>query len=80
MAESAADKEVQTARGGARSPAVEELRNRMSVAVAGGVEKVEALRAVLCSGLLEGLSTDEATGHRLVAGEPETAAPELRVP
>lgn len=66
--------------GRARSPAVEELRNRMSVAVAGGGEKVEALRAVPRSGPLEGLITDEATGRRLVAGEPETAAPKPRAP
>lgn len=52
----------------------------MIVAVAGGVEKAEALRAVLRSGLLEGLITDEATGRRLVAGEPEMAAPKPRAP
>ena len=64
----------------AEPPDSEALRNRMIVAVAGGVEKVEALRAVLRSGLLEGLITDEATGRRLVAGEPETAAPKPRAP
>lgn len=42
--------------------------------------KVEALRAVLHSGLLKGLTTDEATGRRLVAREPETAAPKSRAP
>ena len=65
--------------GRAMSPTVEDLRDRMIVAVAGGEEKVEALRAVLRSGLLKGLVTDEATGRRLVAGEPETA-PEPRAP
>ena len=59
--------------GRAMSPTVEELRNRMIVAIAGGVEKVEALRAVLHSGLLKGLVTDEVTGRGLVAGEPGTA-------
>ena len=66
--------------GRAMSPAIEALRNRMIVAVAGGVEKVDALRAVLRSGLLKGLITDEATGRSLVAGEPETAAPKPRAP
>ena len=51
----------------------------MMVAVAGGVEKVEALRAVLRSGLLQGLITDEATGRSLVEGGP-TPAPAHRAP
>ena len=57
--------------GRATSPAIDELRDRMLVAVAGGTEKVEALRAVLRSGLLKGLITDEATGRSLVGGEPD---------
>lgn len=56
--------------GRAMSPDVDTLRDRTIVAVAGGVEKVEALRAVLCSGLLKGLITDEATGRSLVGEEP----------
>ena len=65
--------------GRAMSPGVDELRGRMMVAVAGGVEKVEALRAVLRSGLLKGLITDEATGRSLVEGRP-TPAPAYRAP
>ena len=45
------------------------------VAVAGGVEKVEVVRAVLRSGLLDGLITDEATGCSLIEGESVTAPP-----
>ena len=54
----------------AMSPDFDDLRNRMIVAIAGGVEKIEALRAALRSGLLTGLITDEATARSLVAGEP----------
>ena len=61
------------------SPTVDELRDRMIVAVAGGVEKVAALSAVLGSGLLKGLITDEATGRRLVEAEP-APAPGHRAP
>jgi len=38
------------------------------VALAGGYEKVEPLRAVLLSGLLSGLITDESTARALLAG------------
>lgn len=77
----AAGREVATGLAGrAMSPAIEALRNRTIVAVAGGMEKVEALRAVLRSGLLEGLITDEATGRSLVAEEPGTTAPKPRAP
>ena len=38
------------------------------VAVAGGEEKADAINAVLRSGLLHGLITDEPTARRLVAG------------
>lgn len=50
----------------AMSPGLEELSGRMIVAVAGGQSKVAALAAVLRSGLLKGLITDEATARRLV--------------
>lgn len=50
----------------AMSPALEELRGRMIVAIAGGEVKVAALGAVLRSGFLKGLITDEATARRLV--------------
>lgn len=56
--------------GRAMSPGLDELRDRMIVAVAGGAEKIEAVRAVVRSGLLRGLITDEATGRSLVEGEP----------
>ncbi|MCY4221218.1 MAG: sugar-binding transcriptional regulator [Thiotrichales bacterium] len=59
--------------GRAMSPDIEALKERTMVAVAGGVEKVEAVRAVLRSGLLDGLITDEATGRSLIEGEPVTA-------
>lgn len=38
------------------------------VVVAGGMEKLAALRAVLNSGRLSGLITDEATARELMAG------------
>jgi len=38
-----------------------ESATRRIVAVAGGAVKVDAIRAVLASGLLNGLITDEAT-------------------
>jgi DNA-binding transcriptional regulator LsrR (DeoR family) len=36
------------------------------LAVAGGLDKAEALRAVLATGLITGLIVDEATAQRLV--------------
>jgi erythritol transport system ATP-binding protein len=45
---------------------VDRLRNRRIVAVAGGAAKVEAIRAVLASGLLNGLLTDERTAQAIV--------------
>lgn len=67
--------------GRAMSPDVDELRGRLIVAVAGGVEKLGALRAVLRSGLLTGLITDEATGRSLVEGRPTlTPAPAHHAP
>jgi DNA-binding transcriptional regulator LsrR (DeoR family) len=48
------------------APPVEELQNRMLVALAGGRDKAAAMSAVLKSGLLKGAITDEATARRLV--------------
>jgi DNA-binding transcriptional regulator LsrR (DeoR family) len=45
---------------------VDRLWNRRIVAVAGGAAKVEAIRAVLASGLLNGLITDEGTARAIV--------------
>jgi DNA-binding transcriptional regulator LsrR (DeoR family) len=45
----------------------EDLKNRRTVAVAGGRIKARAIRAVLASGLLSGLITDERTAQALVA-------------
>jgi DNA-binding transcriptional regulator LsrR (DeoR family) len=44
----------------------EQLQGRKIVAVAGGTVKVEAIRAVLKSGFLSGLITDETTARALV--------------
>jgi len=57
------------------SPDIEVLKERTMIAIAGGVEKVEAMRAVLRSGLLDGLITDEATGRSLIEGESAMAPP-----
>ncbi|MBY6207528.1 MULTISPECIES: sugar-binding transcriptional regulator [Halomonas] len=45
-----------------------QLRGHRIVAVAGGAQKIEATRAVLASGLLKGLITDEEVARQLVAG------------
>ncbi|MEM9048791.1 MAG: sugar-binding domain-containing protein [Pseudomonadota bacterium] len=45
---------------------LDDLRGREVVALAGGDSKTDAIRAVLKSGLLTGLLTDEATARRLV--------------
>ncbi len=55
------------------------LRGRRIVAVAGGAIKADAIRAVLASGLLTGLITDERTaralaGHGARPDEPRQAA------
>ena len=42
-------------------------QGRLTVAVAGGPDKVGAIRAVLLSGMLDGLVTDEPTAQRLLA-------------
>lgn len=51
----------------ALAPDIENLRGREMVGIAGGRGKVKAVRAVLKSGLLSGLITDEATARQLVA-------------
>lgn len=45
---------------------LEELRGRPVIGVAGGADKVEALRAALQSGLLSGLVTDEVAARGIV--------------
>lgn len=45
---------------------LERLRSREVVAIAGGLQKTEAIRAALKSGLLTGLIIDEVTARRLV--------------
>ncbi len=50
----------------AMAPALETLRGRDIVAMAGGAGKSEAVLAALRSGLLTGLITDEATARRIV--------------
>jgi DNA-binding transcriptional regulator LsrR (DeoR family) len=58
-----------------RSVAVrlEELRGRQVVAIAGGCGKARAIAAVLASGHITGVITDEATARLLVAQQPQTA-------
>jgi DNA-binding transcriptional regulator LsrR (DeoR family) len=50
----------------ALAPRIADLRSRNIVALAGGTSKTQAVRALLSSGLLHGLITDEATATRLV--------------
>jgi DNA-binding transcriptional regulator LsrR (DeoR family) len=47
------------------SPELAGLKGRRIVAIAGGPEKVEAIQAVLASGYLKGLITDERTAGAL---------------
>lgn len=54
----------------ALAPRIEDLRSHRIVALAGGTSKTQAIRAILASGLLFGLITDEATALRLVSGKP----------
>jgi DNA-binding transcriptional regulator LsrR (DeoR family) len=54
----------------AMAPRIEDLRNHEIVALAGGTSKTQAVRAILASGLLHGLITDEATAKRLVSQKP----------
>jgi DNA-binding transcriptional regulator LsrR (DeoR family) len=51
-----------------------DMRKHRIVAVAGGLVKVTALRAVLRSGLLHGLIIDEATASALATDKPETTS------
>lgn len=51
------------------SPDLSVLRGRRIVALAGGMEKVAALRAVLKARLLGGLITDERTAQALMTGD-----------
>ena len=48
------------------APGLEQLRGREVVAIAGGLLKLEAIRAALQSGLLTGLIIDEVTARSLV--------------
>lgn len=54
----------------ALAPDLATLRSHQIVAIAGGTSKTQAVRALLASGLLFGLITDEATARRLVDGKP----------
>lgn len=54
----------------ALAPDIEQLRGREMVAIAGGRNKMKAIRAVLRSGLLTGLITDEATARQLTGEDP----------
>ena len=51
----------------ALSMPVEDIRARKTVAVAGGQQKVGAIRSILTSGMLSGLIVDEATAAALIA-------------
>lgn len=55
----------------ATSMSAADLGTHRIVAIAGGAPKVKALGAVLRSGMLHGLITDEATAQALVKHEPE---------
>ncbi|MFT3987759.1 sugar-binding transcriptional regulator [Aestuariivirga sp.] len=54
----------------AMAPRLEDLKSHRIMALAGGSSKTEAVRAILESGLLFGLITDEATARRLIAKTP----------
>ncbi|MBL8894390.1 MAG: sugar-binding transcriptional regulator [Rhizobiales bacterium] len=54
----------------ALAPRVADLKSHRIVALAGGSAKTRAIRAILSSGLLFGLITDEATARRLVNPKP----------
>ena len=54
----------------ALAPRIADLKSHRIVALAGGSAKTEAIRAILTSGLLFGLITDEATARRLVNAKP----------
>ena len=48
------------------SPGFDRLRGRKVIAIAGGLQKIDAIRATLRSGLLTGLIVDEATARGIV--------------
>ena len=52
------------------APGFEGLKDRRIVAIAGGRDKVRAIRAALKSGILSGLITDEETAKRLAEETP----------
>ena len=52
------------------APRIEDLQSHKIVALAGGTSKTQAVRAILASGLLFGLITDEATARRLANEKP----------
>jgi DNA-binding transcriptional regulator LsrR (DeoR family) len=45
---------------------LEELAGRTVIGIAGGADKVDAIRATLRSGLLSGLITDETTARAIL--------------
>lgn len=49
------------------SPPISTLKGSNVVGIAGGAEKIDAIRAVLTSGMLKGLITDEVTAQHLVS-------------
>jgi DNA-binding transcriptional regulator LsrR (DeoR family) len=51
------------------SPDLESLKGRRIVGIAGGTEKIAAISAVLKSGCLKGLITDERTAQALMAAD-----------
>ncbi len=58
----------------AMAPRLADLKSHKIVALAGGTSKTQAIRAILESGLLFGLITDEATAKRLVSSKPAATA------
>ena len=54
----------------AMAPRIEDLKSHKIVALAGGTSKTLAICAILNSGLLHGLITDEATARRLINQKP----------
>ncbi len=52
----------------------DDLRGTRMVAVAGGTEKVDAIRAILKSGFLKGLITNESTAGALAGPLPSPSA------
>lgn len=55
----------------ALAPDIVRIKDRKIVAIAGGEQKIRAVRAILNSGLLFGLITDEATAHSLAEDAPD---------